>query len=130
MKQLKPTSDFPDIEEMQCRIRSLENRVEELETLIGIRSQFDFPFEVAIKLSPMRERLMGMLATLPEVPSELAFSALYGARERSPNFNVLSVHMSHIRKILTQFGITVETIHGFGWFLSPADRAKLRRFVK
>lgn len=120
--------DLIDVEEMKDRIIYLEDRIEELEALLGLRAQFHFPFE--IKLSRTRERLIGMLMSLPEVSSESAFAALYGTREHPPTFNVLSVHITHVRKILARIGITIHTIHGFGWSLSAADRAKLKEYAR
>lgn len=115
-------------EAMKDRIRYLETRVEELELLAGLRAEFNFPIEM--DLSRIQERLIGMLMTLPKVSSKSAFDALYGTRETQPTFNVLSVHITHVRKILARLGIVVHTIHHFGWYLMPKDRELLKGWAQ
>ncbi len=124
----KAPRELVDYEELKDRIYYLEDRVEELESLLGLHTRFLFPPEA--KISRTIERLIGMLLATPTLSSDAAYVALYADRLEQPGFNVLHVHMSAVRKLLASLHIQLVTIHGFGWAISETDRKKLKGLVQ
>jgi len=110
---------------MPDRTAKMQNRIDELEGMLGMQSRFTF--SIRLKVGQIPEKLIGMLMSFPRVSAKAAFAALYGQQCNKPTFNVLSVHIVRVRKILAQLGIKVQTLHSFGWALDPRDREKLKR---
>lgn len=79
------------------------------------------------KFTSSQSQIFRVLLTRELATKEQIVAALWSARPESelPDPTVLAVHISHIRKKLTRFGIVIHTAWGEGWRLDPRDRARL-----
>lgn len=110
-------------------VERLRQRVTLLEGVIGFSKgavadiRRGFP-----SLEPMTAEMLAMLLKREFVSRSGLYTVLYGARPDAdmPNDRVMDIQMMRLRRHLEPHGITIETIDGDGWFMSKADKAKLR----
>lgn len=111
------------VEGLRSELAIARARIAELETALG--NGFIAP--LAFELTPMEERLLGLLMALPRVSIEQAAVALYDDAHRAmvqPNLTI-RVFMQHIRTKLRRHGINVNNIYGCGWAVPALDKERI-----
>ena len=104
----------------------LRDRVAELEELVGTAEAVTDKY-ASLGLSKKARQCLGFVVKRSVAPRESMYAALYGSRLEcdSPEIGVLNVWMSKVRKALRPHGIEIKKVHGVGWSMSAADKAKL-----
>jgi two-component system cell cycle response regulator CtrA len=110
-----------------CELQLLRDRVEELERLLGL-SQEKRDELFRLRLTPGRTAMLSLIYRGNLIRKEAALEAIYGARPEcdQPDIKIIDVMLCAIRKRLKGYGITIENQHGIGWFMTPANKQKLR----
>ena len=85
-------------------------------------------FRTAFKMTHGEAQLLSVIVKHGRVTKERAHNELYecGPDADVPNIKLLDTLICTIRRKLKPSGITIKTIWGEGWEISPEDRAKLR----
>ncbi|WP_306147252.1 MULTISPECIES: helix-turn-helix domain-containing protein [unclassified Roseibium] len=82
-------------------------------------------------LSPSQAAILRCLIARPEVHYETIEAAIYFKREPPENvMSVLRAQMRYLRLKLKPFGVEIHNKSGFGYYLDPATRKRLRRDLK
>lgn len=103
----------------------LRNRVEELESLIGMDDVERLMDNAG--LSKTRAKIAAMLLKRGTVKWEIMLAAIYPDIERRPSVNTLHVHVAHLRRIFAADQIEIMTRWGWGVEMPPASREILRK---
>jgi DNA-binding response OmpR family regulator len=108
--------------ELRERCAVLEERVRQLEAKLG--QGFSAP--PSWKLSPMEERLFGLLLSRQGfVSTEAIYEVLYGGRvDDGPNEKIIATFVMKIRRKLPE-GVAIETRWGRGFEIGAEARARL-----
>lgn len=80
-------------------------------------------------LAPIESRIFRLIAARKTGASRsMIFDVVYLARPDTdiPETNIISVHVGKIRKKLAGSGISIETVWGWGYRLSPESLDRLR----
>jgi DNA-binding response OmpR family regulator len=105
---------------MTQSIEELRDRVEELETLLGIKTKIPD----AYKLSPTEQKFVGILLRRKVANTEMLLTAIYGGlTDRSPH--IVGVNIMNIRRKLAPWGVTIKNQWGRGYYLDDEARAAL-----
>jgi two-component system cell cycle response regulator CtrA len=118
-------------EQLRAHVRSLQDRVEQLEYLLLEIPKHDVKFKFC-HLTPTEERYLGMVYTQSFVcTKEAILIGVYGGLPECdvPEMKIIDVIFCKIRKKLKPFGVQIETIWGRGYFLDPENRAKMRALI-
>ncbi len=120
---------------LERRVADLTAENEELrERLAGHdgRNTGDMEFPVEWRLSPTEAAIFQALIRRERLRRESLWDLLYGDRQDGgPEPKILDVLIFNLRRKVSKLGVTILTIHGFGWRLDAGDRAWLReRFPK
>jgi hypothetical protein len=109
--------------QLRRRIDRLQERIEELETLLGLNDELPDNFVTGYRGAPMTA-LVNLFVRRPLVTCASVASAT-GYSE-----GTVKVCMVTVRKMLReQCGIELRNQHGEGWYLTAADRARLREII-
>lgn len=117
--------------EARCRVLERENddlrfRIAELESAIIA----DIPMPPAIGLTGSEEMILRVLLAKPCATKEMFLAALYGARiDDAPAPKIVDVYLCKLRRKLERFGLTITTVWGRGYMLSPDERAGVLRVL-
>jgi DNA-binding response OmpR family regulator len=101
-------------------IENLRDRVEELETLLGLKTKLPD----AYGLSPTEEKFVGILLKRKVATSEMLMTAIYGGLTDRSIHNV-GLHIWNIRRKLAPWGLTIKNQWGRGYYLDDEARAAL-----
>jgi len=109
------------------RISMLEDRIEELEEIIGTCPPLTNAYCV-LGLPPHQRRMLGLLMKRDQATREQIIIAVWGdgPEAKQPDLRTIDVHISHIRKKLKPSGAKITTLWGEGFMMTPADKQKLR----
>lgn len=114
------------------KIAALEDRVAELEELLGVGPTFSDQY-AKLGLSPMERQVLGYIVRREVATKEGAFQAIYGARSEcdQPDMmkEAISVRIYQVRNALDPHGIEIKTIYKVGWTMSEDDKKKLADLV-
>lgn len=103
-------------EEFHSEIDLMRSRILELENAITLKWQAPTQFN----LSVTEERIVGILIKQNSAAKEV-FSFVD---------NTLVKHIQRIRAKLAPFGIEIKTTHGYGYFIAPDMRDKIKNLMK
>lgn len=110
----------------------LRDRVSQLERVLGVDPDSISPLRRAFeKLEPDPARILAMLLKREFVTREGLYTVMYCGRPECdwPDDKVLDVQLCRLRAILKAHGIIIQTARGDGWFMSKADKAKVRALI-
>lgn len=112
------------------QIAVLQDRVQELEELLGINDDVNVRF-MFLGMTKMMRRLLGLLMARDLVSKETIYAALYGSlpENQQPDIEVIGPWIFHLRNKLHDYDIRIVTVYGSGWAISPSDKARLLAVV-
>jgi two-component system, cell cycle response regulator CtrA len=80
-------------------------------------------------LTRMEGRVLEILMRREEVSRDAIMDALYGNNPDPPFEKVIDVYVTKIRRKVAPFGVKVLSKWGFGYFISPEHRGRLRQLA-
>jgi two-component system cell cycle response regulator CtrA len=109
-------------------LQRLHDRIEELETLLGVDRSTTGRIRDAFGIEPRHVQIVGMLLARDFVQRDGLYTVLYGGLPEKdwPDDKILDAQICKLRPRLEPFGIEIKTKWGEGWFMSKADKAKVR----
>ncbi len=111
----------------------LQDRIEELEELLGIDQSTTGRLRAVLKLEPMHSEILGMLMKRGFVTRDGLYTVLYGDRPECewPDEKILDVQICKLRAFLKKQGheINIVTKWGTGWELPRAEKAKIKALI-
>ena len=109
------------------QIDILQEEVRQLREANGFDIPLPLEIVIALRLTPMQAKFMAALLHARGVVTKYGMCvALYGFAEDAPDPKVLDVMLTHIRKKLRPHDVTIETLYGTGYRLTPTMKQKLR----
>jgi len=120
---------LPRRESESQTIERLQNRIRELEEILGVTTEF--PPTLGLTLS--EEALLDVLLKREIVTQATAFAVLYGSRaggEPSDPKNVVSVLIMRLRKKLAAHGVDIKTRNGAGYYMTVKAKDQLRSIIE
>lgn len=112
--------------------QQLQDRVQELEALIGVGNDDVSRLLTVLEATPQQCEMIGFMLRRAVANRESMFTVLFGARPEcdKPEIKLIDVQMVKVRGALQKVGIEVKTAWGSGgWSISGADKAKLRAMM-
>jgi DNA-binding response OmpR family regulator len=119
---------LPRLESESQTIERLQNRIHELEEILGVPSEF--PPTLGLTLS--EEALLDVLFKREIMSLAAATAALYGSKvggRPSDPKNVVSVLIMRLRKKLAADGIDIKTRANVGYYMTTEAKNRLRRII-
>lgn len=117
------------VKRRQAEITDLDTaleRIRQLEEALGV----GFCLNPRFGLTQQEETMLGLLYRRNTVVTrQQAYDVLFGMHTDPPFHKILDVLMSHIRRKLRPLDVRFTTVWGRGWYLEPAERAKLDPFI-
>ncbi len=106
------------------RIEQLEYRIEELEDVLGNSRALSLGYFVLGVSQGVESQILGVLMKRPQIHKEQLFSVIYGGRpeETQPNYKLLDVYISRLRRKLERFNVKINTIYGQGWAITQENK--------
>jgi len=111
----------------------LQNRIEELEALLGVGNDDVSRLLTVLDATPQQAEMVGFMLRRAVATRTALFVALFGARPEcdQPDMKLIDVQMVRVRTALKKIGVEVTAEWGSGgWSISNADKAKLRRLME
>ena len=108
--------------EAVSEIEALRYQVAEYKAAIGLAQQFPR----GLGLTPQEAKILGILYKREIASKDFIFRTMYADdwdHDREPK--IIEVFLSKIRKKLRPIGVTIQNDYGHGWYLTPADKAKI-----
>ncbi len=113
-------------------IEALQDRVEILEGVMGLRVDYDPAKVKALRLQPQHFRILRLLLGTRLATYQYLITALYGddptGGPDNPD-NTIKVQVTRMRKHLAPMGVKVETLWGEGYFIDDKSKAVARRLL-
>lgn len=81
-------------------------------------------------ITNQQRTLMAALMRHDMVNKESFHFSLYGHRNNPPGIKIIDVLICKLRKRLNDIGITIHTLWGKGYFISPEDKAFIREMMR
>jgi DNA-binding response OmpR family regulator len=119
---------LPRLETESQIVERLQNRIHELEEILGVPSEF--PPTLGLTLS--EESLLDVLFKREIMSLAAATAALYGSKvggRPSDPKNVVSVLIMRLRKKLAADGIDIKTRANVGYYMTIEAKNRLRRII-
>jgi two-component system cell cycle response regulator CtrA len=112
---------------LEAENERLQDRILVLEDLLGIGMEWP----LFLGLTPHEGKVLGALMRREVQSKEGLLLALYGNRPDGdmPEIKIIDVFICTLRKKLTRFGVTVDTLWGQGYRLKPEMREKIKTTV-
>lgn len=110
------------------RVEELEERIRQLTGELHA-TEYVAPHELGLSMT--QTRMLGLMLRHDRVVSgDTLFEATrnHMTRKTEPDQKLMQVQIWKLREKLEPFGLTIETIFGFGWRLSAESRAKLQHW--
>lgn len=110
----------------------LQDRVEELEALLGVGNDDVSRLLTVLDATPQQCEMVGFMLRRSVATRTALHTVLFGARPDSdqPEIKLIDVQMVRVRAALKKIGIEVRTEWGSGgWAIPRADKVKLRRLM-
>lgn len=116
------------------RIQELEDRVAELETLLGAHPPKPLPSWLAegVGMGKTMHSMIGMLLEQTIVSRECAFAVLYGNKpdaDQPARVQMIDVHVYRLRKEFAKRGVTIQTVRHVGYCIPLEDKTRLRQYL-
>lgn len=80
-------------------------------------------------LTKYETKVLSSLLSARFISKERLFVSLYSDYNDPPNGNILSVHMSHLRKKLLPFGVVIKSLWRQGYYLEDLEQWRSRLLV-
>lgn len=117
--------------DQEARIEALEAEVFRLRELVAnyeIALGAEFEPHVALGLTELEARIVGLLVKKGSATREQIFHVLYGLRNEIdvPEMKIVDVFVCKGRQKLKRFGIEIKTVWGQGYAMDEDSRAKCR----
>ncbi|WP_441252403.1 hypothetical protein AB8A28_13965 [Tardiphaga sp. 71_E8_N1_1] len=111
-------------------VQRLRDRIEELETLLGAGPDVCDRLQT-LGLPLHSRKFLGVVLKRSVVSRNAAYIVMYGDRPEAsqPEMRTLDVHVWFVRGRLRGRGIELKTQRGFGWYLTPEDKAKINAMI-
>ncbi len=110
--------------DIECEVQTLRDRIEELESLIGITQKLP-----ELGLSRTEMKILGVIVSRKIASQETIHGAVYGgASERQ--VKTIDVHVCNIRRKLAPMGYEIKTSWGNGLYMEEAARASLKEAAR
>ena len=115
------------IELLETRIRQLEDRIDALETALGLNV---IP-HVGLGLTQAEARIFGMLLERDAVTREQLMIGLYATRPDGeiPEPKIIDVMVCKLRRKLSRFNIGINTIRGQGYRIDLAGKMRAQALI-
>jgi two-component system cell cycle response regulator CtrA len=114
------------IEALEAEVERLQARIEQLEEAAGIR--FVTPLEW--RLTPAEMRVFGVLMARELATKDAIMAALYRDTGRDEaEIKIVDVLVCKIRAKLRAFDVSIQTVWGQGYRLTPPTKAKVREMI-
>jgi DNA-binding response OmpR family regulator len=110
-------------------IERLQNRIHELEELLGATTEFP----PSLRLTLSEEALLDILFKREIVTHAAACTILYGSHTDggpSDPRNVVSVLIMRLRKKVAAYGSEIKTRSGVGYYMTSEAKDRLRNVIK
>lgn len=111
-------------------IQRLQDRIEELEALLGISDDEARRYQV-LGLQPIPLQMLSYIVKRKVATREGIYIAVYGNRQEcdQPAITVVNQHLWRIRNVLEPHGIYLKTEIGAGYSITPEHKAKLEKVL-
>lgn len=112
-----------------AEVERLRDYIEQLEGVLGVDPNSTSALRRAFpKMEPDPARMLAMLMRRDFVTRDGLYTVMYAARPECdwPDAKVIDVQFCRLRHHLDPHGITIQTVRSEGWFMSKADKAKVR----
>lgn len=114
------------LEALAAENERLRDRILVLEEQLGMGVEWP----LFLGLTPHEGKALGALMRREMQSKESLWLALYGMRpDDGPEIKIIDVFICKMRKKLTRFGITIDTLWGQGYRLKPEMREKIKTTV-
>lgn len=104
-------------------------RCEELERLLGLKTQFS----LSVPLTITEQKILGLLIAREYVTRDMAMVAMYGDRAEAhqpDTERLIDCHIKRIRQKLTRaHGVEIKTKYSLGYYLTPAGRDNAKKLI-
>lgn len=114
--------------------RQLRDRIEELESLLGLQLPLLNIWQVQIKLNPTDAKILGLLLKHRgrTCSRDYIYFCLYGARPDcdQPQSTIINHYITRIRGRLKPYNIKIHTKYDQGWSLSELNANKLEKVIR
>lgn len=114
-------------------IERLRDRIEELETVLGIGRDDVEVYRRAFGLTRDQAKILGLIAKRNVTVTRAAIhTVLYGTRpdcDQPEDLKIIDVHVCKLRKPLRDAGVEIKSDWGTGYYMMQADKAKMRAFL-
>jgi DNA-binding response OmpR family regulator len=120
---------LPRRESAAQTVERLQNRIHELEELLGATTEFP----PSLRLTLSEEALLDILFKREIVTQAAACAILYGSHADggpSDPRNVVSVLIMRLRKKVAAHGIEIKTRSGVGYYMTSEAKDRLRNVIK
>ena len=113
------------------KIERLQDRIEELEQLLGIDEDYVMRLHRGLKLSMMPCRVLGFIAKRASATKEQLYVAVYGEWPEcdQPGIKNLGQFIWLVRQRLTPLGIEIVTDFCIGFSMTAANKRKLAAHI-
>jgi two-component system cell cycle response regulator CtrA len=102
----------------------LREKIAELESILGMRLEVP----VILALTASEAKIVGILSKRDAVTKEQFMQMLY-VNGTDAEIKIVDVFVCKARAKLEKFGISIETIWGRGYRMTPANKAKLQEII-
>lgn len=121
------TEDNPEVIRLR---RELADKEAEIEALRQVRVGDHERFVGVAGFTAMEARFVALIASRDRVSKEAAFSALYDhGSDDPPAPKIVDIWLHRVRRKLKPYGVTIETIWGFGFQVSAEGRKRLHEIA-
>ena len=113
-------------------LERLQNRIEELESVLGVGKDEVTIYRRAFGLTRDQARILGLLFKRnATVTRGSIYTVLYGSRPDcdQPEDKIIDVQICKMRKQLRAVGVEIKVDWGFGYRMPQADKQKLRAYL-
>ena len=111
---------------------TLEDRIIILEQVIGMVAENELPFKFC-HFTPLESRILGMIYTQARVcTKEAILLGVWGNRPEcdQPELKIVDVVICKVRGKLENFGVSLSTMWGRGYYFDEDNRAKLKALIE
>lgn len=124
---LRKVGPDPSASRESAVIKGLRDRVEELESALGI----DIKLPNEFGLSVIEMQFLGVLIRRDIVNRDTLFSVIYGGRPEceQPDRKTVEVHICNIRRKILPKGYAIHTMYNAGYYMDQDARAALREIA-
>jgi two-component system, cell cycle response regulator CtrA len=115
-------------QELSEQLEIAHERILMLESQIGVRSSSPALF----RLTPKEDEMFGVIMRQTVARKDAMMTLIYSGSLGGdvPCDKILDVFIHKIRQKIRRFGMEIETRRGIGWYMSPADKAKVHALME